>query len=135
MMREAPYCPRHERYIRNGGCVDCTREVDEAREEGRREGRSELDSDANRYHQTLGAKWMCDAIVIWCRTVLRLNRAELEIAAADNDCTRREHDRALSALRRIADGPDTWAASVAHDILEPRHVWLADVPREPGEEG
>lgn len=50
--------------------------------------------------------------------------AELEIAAADNDCTRREHDRALSALRRIADGPDTWAASVAHDLLEPRHVVL-----------
>jgi hypothetical protein len=30
--------------------------------------------EANRYHQTLGAKWMCDAIVLWCRTTLRLNR-------------------------------------------------------------
>jgi hypothetical protein len=38
-------------------------------------GMTEDHSDANRYHQTLGAKWMCDAIVNWCRTVLRLNRS------------------------------------------------------------
>lgn len=30
--------------------------------------------DANRYHQALGAKWMCEAIVRWCRTTLRQNR-------------------------------------------------------------
>jgi hypothetical protein len=43
-MGEAPYCPRHERYIRNGGCVDCTREVEEAKEEGRAEVRAMLGS-------------------------------------------------------------------------------------------
>jgi hypothetical protein len=32
------------------------------------------DDFANRYHQTLGAKWMCEAIVRRCRTELRLNR-------------------------------------------------------------
>ncbi len=41
-MGEAPYCPRHERYIRNGGCVDCASEVKESRQEGQAEERSRI---------------------------------------------------------------------------------------------
>jgi hypothetical protein len=53
---------------------------------------SEEDAHANRYHQTLGAKWMVEAIVKDCRTRLRLNRNAQEFA---NDLERRWEDEAF----------------------------------------
>ena len=38
------------------------------------------DVEANRYHQSLGARWMCEAIAREARTTFRLNRNFVELA-------------------------------------------------------
>jgi hypothetical protein len=54
---------------------------------------NELDApDANRYHQTLGAKWMVEAIIRECRTKFAQNRNAQEFA---NDLERRWEDQSF----------------------------------------
>jgi hypothetical protein len=34
-MAETPYCEKHQRYLRNGDCIDCVSAIESARLEGR----------------------------------------------------------------------------------------------------
>ncbi len=82
--QEWTLCTVHRVAVRDGSCSACGGDrhlvqvvpVENAR-------------DANRYHQSLGAKWMCEAIIREQRTKFRENRNAQEFA---DDLERRWED-------------------------------------------